>query len=193
MPGQFTVTLASRVGGVLTPLAPPQTFTVESLGLASMPEKDRAGLLAFQQKAGELQRAMMGASGAADEALRNIRYMKKALVDTPRADPRLSEQLRAIEKRLREALTRLQGDRVVRERSEASAPSLMDRVSGQLGSTSPITGTVKRDYEIAADGFEKLLPELKTIIDVDLRKLGEQLEAAGAPWTPGRGVPDWKK
>ncbi len=193
VPGRFTVTLASRVGGVLTPLAPPQAFAVESLALASTPEKDRAGLLAFQQKAGELQRAMMGASGAADEALRNIRYMKKALVDTPRADPRLSEQLRAIEKRLREALTRLQGDRVVRERSEASAPSLMDRVSGQLGSTSPITGTVKRDYEIAADGFEKLLPELRTIIDVDLRKLGEQMEAAGAPWTPGRGVPDWKK
>jgi photosystem II stability/assembly factor-like uncharacterized protein len=193
VPGTFTVTLASRVGGVLKPLAPPQTFTVESLGLASMVERDRAGLLAYQQKAGELQRAMMGASGAADEALRNIRFMKKALLDAPRADPRLGEQLRAIEKRLREALVRLQGDSVVRERSEASEPSLMDRVSGQLGSTSPVTATVRRDYEIAAAGFEKLLPELKTIIDVDLRKLGDQLEAAGAPWTPGRGVPVWKK
>jgi hypothetical protein len=193
VPGQFTVALTSRVAGVTTPLAPPQAFTVESLGLASMPEKDRAGLLAYQQKAGELQRAMMGASGAADEALRNLQFMKKALLDTPRADPRLGEQVRAIEKRLRQALVGLRGDPVVRGRSESSDPSLMDRVSGQLGSTSPITGTVKRDYDMAAAEFEKLLPELKAIIDVELRKLGEQLEAAGAPWTPGRGVPAWKK
>jgi hypothetical protein len=69
----------------------------------------------------------------------------------------------------------------------------MDRVSAQLGSTAPITETVKRDYEIAADGFAKLIEEMRATIDVDLRKLGEELEAAGAPWTPGRGVPIWKK
>ncbi len=193
VPGTFTVALASRVGGVVTPLAAPQTFVVESLGLASMPEKDRGALLAYQQKAGELQRAIMGASGAADEAVRSLQFMKKALIDTPRADPKLGDQVRAVEKRLRDALVRLQGDRVVRERSEASEPSLMDRVSGQLGSTSPVTATVKRDYEIAASGFEKLLPELRTIIEVDLAKLGAELEAAGAPWTPGRGVPVWKR
>jgi hypothetical protein len=26
-----------------------------------------------------------------------------------------------------------------------------------------------------------------------LKKLEEKLEATGAPWTPGRGVPKWKK
>lgn len=193
VPGAFTVSLARRVGGVLTPLGQPQTFTVESLGLASMPEADRSALLAYQLKAGELQRAMMGASRAADEALRDIRFMKKALLDTPRADPKLGDRLTEVEKRLRDALVKLRGDRVVRERSEASLPSLMDRVSGQLNSTSPITATVKRDYEIAAAGFEALLPELRAIVEVDLKKLGDQLEAAGAPWTPGRGVPTWKR
>jgi hypothetical protein len=69
----------------------------------------------------------------------------------------------------------------------------MDRVSAQLGSTVPITATVKRDYEIAADGFGKVLEDLRTTIEVDLRKLGDELEAAGAPWTPGRGLPVWKK
>jgi photosystem II stability/assembly factor-like uncharacterized protein len=193
VPGRFTVSLASRDGLVTTPLGSPQAFTVESLVLASLPEKDRGALLAFQQKAGELQRATMGASGAIDEALRSLQFMKKALVDTPRADAKLADQVRQVEKRLRDAQTKLQGDRVVRERSEVSEPSIMDRVSGQLGATAPITGTVKRDYEIAAAGFEKLLPELKSIIEVDLKKLGEQMEAAGAPWTPGRGLPSWKR
>jgi hypothetical protein len=69
----------------------------------------------------------------------------------------------------------------------------MDRVSGQLGSTGPITATVTRDYDIAAARFEALLEEMRTLIEVDLKKVGDRLEAAGAPWTPGRGVPRWKK
>jgi hypothetical protein len=36
------------------------------------------------------------------------------------------------------------------------------------------------------------LQQLRTLIDVDLKKLKDQLELSGAPWTPGR-VPQWKK
>jgi hypothetical protein len=34
---------------------------------------------------------------------------------------------------------------------------------------------------------------MRTLIDGEFRKLGERLEAAGAPWTPGRGLPMWKR
>jgi photosystem II stability/assembly factor-like uncharacterized protein len=193
VPGRFTVSIARRVGGVLTPLGPPQPFEVEALALATLPEKDRAALLSFQKQAGSMQRAMMGASAAAREALENIGFMKKALLDTPGADPGLGEQVRAIEVRLREKLRVLQGDSTVRRRSEAALPGLMDRVNAQLDATGPITGTAKRDYELAAAGFETLLAELRVLVDQDLAKLGDALEAAGAPWTPGRGVPVWKK
>jgi len=136
---------------------------------------------------------MMGASSAANEALRNMQVMKRALADAPKADPKLGDELRALEKRLRASLVTLSGDPTVRRRSEASLPSLMDRVSAQLGSTSPITENVRRDYDIAAAGFEKLVEEMRTMVDVELAKLGDRLEAAGAPWTPGRGVPRWKR
>ena len=69
----------------------------------------------------------------------------------------------------------------------------MDRVSAQLDATAPITATVRRGYDIAADGFGKLLEEMRTTIEVDLKGLQADLEAAGAPLTPGRGVPIWKK
>ena len=193
VPGRFTVSLAKRVGGVLTALGEPQPFEVEALSLATLPEKDRASLLAYQRQAGSLQRAMMGASAAAQEAIRNIGFMKKALLDTPGADPTLGDQVRALEARLREKLRVLEGDGTVRRRSEAALPGLMDRVNAQLDATGPITGTAKRDYEIAAAGFETLLGELRVLVDQDLRKLGDALEAAGAPWTPGRGMPIWKK
>jgi photosystem II stability/assembly factor-like uncharacterized protein len=193
VPGRFTVTLERRAGGVLARLGEPQAFEVEALALATLAEKDRTALLAFQKQAGELQRALMGASAAAQEALANIGHMKKALLDAPAADPKLWEQARALELRLREALRTLRRDSTVRRRSEASAPGLLDRVNAQLDATGPITATARRDYEIAATGFERLLRDLRVLVDQDLRKLGEALEAAGAPWTPGRGIPVWRR
>jgi hypothetical protein len=193
VPGTFTVTLAKKLDGVLTPLGSPKSFAVESLTLATLPEKDKAALLAYQKKAGELQRAMMGTAAAAEEALKSLSYMRKALLDTPKADPKLMEQARAIETGIQAAMRELAGDSTVGRRSEARLPSLMDRVSTQTGSTGPVTKTVLRDYEIASDGFGAVLERLRGLIDRDLRNLGTAMETAGAPWTPGRGLPVWKK
>jgi hypothetical protein len=193
VPGSFTVSLSKRAGGMETELGQPQAFDVESLGLASLAESDRLALLGFQKKAGELQRAMMGTNEAARDALRSIQFMKKALMDTPRADPQLGQEASSLETRLRDALRELVGDRTVRRRSEATVPSLLERVNAQLTTTCPITETAKRDYEIAADAFGTLLQKMHLLIEQDLRALGDKLEAAGAPWTPGRRLPDWKK
>jgi hypothetical protein len=136
---------------------------------------------------------MMGAGAAAEDALNNLTFVKKALLDTPAADPKLAEAARSIEKRIQDEIVVLFGDRTRGMRSEPAEPSLMDRVTAQLDATGPITATAKRGYEIAAGGFEKLLAEMRQTIEVDLKKLQSDLEAAGAPWTPGRGVPVWKK
>jgi hypothetical protein len=193
VPGIFSVSIAKRIDGVITPLADPQTFQVESLGLASLEEKDRTALLDFQKKAGELQRAMMGAGAAAQEAVRQLQFVKKAFLDTPEAAPELSALVRKLEKRLLDLQMKLYGDRTKRSRSEPALPSLINRVSAQLGSTSPITETNKRNYEIAADAFVKVLEEMRQVIEVEMKTLQDQMEAAGAPWTPGRSLPKWKK
>ncbi len=193
VPGSFEVTLAKKIEGVLTPLGEPQAFVVESLGLASLPEKDRTALLDFQKKAGELQRAMLGSLAAADDALGAITLMKKALADAPKADPRLGQALVALENKIKGAVREIAGDMTIQMRSEVAPPSLLERLSDQLDATVPITGTARSQYEIAADGFGKVLETLRTLIEKDLRTLGDSLEAAGAPWTPGRGLPVWKK
>ncbi len=193
VPGRFTVTLAKIVDGVATTLAGPETVVVESLDLASLPAQDKGELLAFQKKAGELQRAMMGAAAAAGDALQGLRFVRQALLDTPGAEPGLSAAARAIEKRIQDQMTVLAGDRTRGARSEPTEPSLMERVTAQIDATGPITATARRGYDIAADGFEKLLAEMRQAIEVDLKALQARLEAAGAPWTPGRGVPVWKK
>jgi hypothetical protein len=196
VPGTFSVSLAKRVDGVLTSLGKPRTLVVESLGLATLPAKDKKELLAFQKKAGELYRAMMGTDAVIRQALKNLEFVKKALLDTPNAPKQLGNQARTLAKQLKDIHVELSGDPVTRKRGEPRSPSLLQRVSKealQVSSTTGITTTNKRNYEIAADAFETLLEKLRQLVEVDLKKLEEKMEAAGAPWTPGRGVPKWKK
>jgi hypothetical protein len=193
IPGTFTVSIVKRIDGVLTKLGEPQTFAVESLELATLAAEDKNELLAFQKKAGELQRAIMGAGAAVGEAMREIQFIKKALLDTPKAESQLGDLARTLEQHLQKFQIELYGDRTVRRRSEPTSPSIMTRVSAQLSTTCPITDTNKRNYEIAANDFEKLLEQMRQVIEVDLKKLKDSVEAAGAPWTPGRGLPKWKK
>ncbi len=61
VPGTYTVSLSTRVEGKVTELVAPTPFEVETLGTSSLPEPDRQAVLAFQQKTGDLQRAVMGA------------------------------------------------------------------------------------------------------------------------------------
>jgi len=47
------------------------------------------------------------------------------------------------------------------------------------------------NFGIASTEFAAELTKLRAIIEGDLPKLEKGLEAAGAPWTPGR-LPEWK-
>jgi hypothetical protein len=58
-------------------------------------------------------------------------------------------------------------------------------------STSRPTQTQTDHYAIAAQDFEQTLAQLRALVEGDLAKLEKAMEAAGAPWTPGR-IPEWK-
>ncbi|MBI2837480.1 MAG: glycosyl hydrolase [Acidobacteria bacterium] len=194
MPGTYRVTMAKRVDGTVTLLGDRQEFVAGPLGAASLPATDRSALLAFQQKTARLQRALLGAVEAADETQTRIDHIKKALQNTPAADPRLADEARAIEVRLKDLQVALSGDPTRQKRSDPTAPALADRVQsvvyGHWLTTSSPTQTHRRSYEIAAADFPALLEQLRTLIEVDLKKLEDEAEASGAPWTPGR-VPRW--
>jgi hypothetical protein len=196
VPGAYTVRLAKRVDGKLIPLGEPQTFETVPLGIATLAAADREELLAFQQKAGRLQRAVLGANEVARETAVELQHLEKAIMETPEADPALLEEARALELRLADIQTELTGDRTISRRSEPTVPSIVRRVNRSVeahwSSTSAATKTHQRNYEIAATAFETVLADLRQLVEVDLRRLEEELEAAGAPWTPGRGLPDWE-
>jgi hypothetical protein len=196
VPGTYTVSFARRVDGAVTPFGSPQTFEVAALGLASLPAPDRAELLRFERKTARLQRAVLGAIEAAQEAQNRLKHVKQALVDTPAADPGLGNDARSIEGRIKDLLVALKGDDVLRARNEPSPLAIADRVeaivNSQWTSTAAVTGTNQEAYRIAAESFAGQLETLRALVDGDLRRLERAMESAGAPWTPGR-VPVWQK
>ncbi|HVT58794.1 MAG TPA: glycosyl hydrolase [Thermoanaerobaculia bacterium] len=192
-PGTYRVSLAKVVDGVETALGQPQSFVVEPIGEVSLPAKDRAAALAFQQKAARLQRAALGAVKAAEAAESRIALIEKALQDTPRADPKLRDEALGLERRLRDLREKLTGDKVMASHNEPTAPSVIERMQRSLswGTSAAATRTQEDAYSVASQSFAPLLEQLRQLVEVDLKRLEDQLESAGAPWTPGR-VPRWQ-
>ena len=195
MPGAYKAQVAKRVDGVVTALGPPQEFQVVVEGQENMSAADRAALVEFQQKAARLQRAVSGANQAANALTPRLAAIKRAITETPSLPPSMYDDAMALEKRKNDILRALNGDAAARARNMNTPPSINDRVGYVVGaqrmSTSRPTQTQQNQYTAAAQDFETVLSQLKQLIEVDLSRLEKQLEAAGAPWTPGR-IPEWK-
>jgi len=195
VPGTYTVTLDKIVDGVVTPLADPQKVRVMPLGLATLEAKDKEAAFAFQAKVARLQRAVHGAIDAAKEADKRLKYLRQAILDTPDADPALLATDIDIQKRLDQVMVELKGDPTKTKREIETPPSIADRVDRITGdqwySTGMPTTTQTDSYQWAAEAFTGTLERLRTLVDDDLASLESKVEAAGGPWTPGRGVPHW--
>ncbi|HXD30233.1 MAG TPA: hypothetical protein VN643_03905 [Pyrinomonadaceae bacterium] len=195
MPGTYKVSVAKRVDGVMTQLSQPQTFQIVVEGLSGMSPADREALVAFQQKVARLQRAVQGAQDAANALKPRLALIKRALLETPSAGDKLLDDTAALDKRTNDILRALRGDNALRSRNINLPPSINERVSEIVGtqrtSIARPTQTHIAQYAAAAQDFETTLTQLRQLIEVDLARLEKQMEAAGAPWTPGR-IPEWK-
>ena len=193
-PGTYSVSLAKWDGNELAELAGPESFETVPIGTATLPAEDREAALAFQQKTARLQRAVLGATRAIEEVQVRIDHLRKAALDTPAGDPAWLARLEVIETALDDLRVELTGDHTVSSRNEPVSPPIRSRVqrvvSNQWRVSSAPTRTQVRAYEIAAEAFAPVLEGLREIAEEDLSVLEAEMEAAGAPWTPGR-IPTW--
>jgi hypothetical protein len=194
-PGTYTVRLQRRVDGELTQLGEPQAFEAVPLGVATLPAPDREALATFHRRAAALQRAVMATVKVVESKRQQIAAMRSAFDATPGLTADAGPRLRRLELGLAEAELALLGDTTVQKRQEPILPSISDRVQRVMRatwtSTSAATTTHSRNYEIASAAFSELLVDLRRLIDEDLAALQQDLEEAGGPWTPGRGLPVW--
>jgi hypothetical protein len=193
LPGQYTVALSTLVNGEMTPLNQSQSFEVVALGGSTLPIQDPEEVLEFQMATRDLLRLAMGAQEKVDDAVTRIAHVKKALIDTPAASSELLEDARRIEVELADLKQLLDGNTIRRSLEEPDLPGLINRlqqiVQGHWRTTYGPTQTHRRNYEIASEAWNGFRSRLKTVVEQDLAQLEVAMEAAGAPYTPGRTIP----
>jgi len=194
--GSYSVRLFDKVGGVVTELAGPQLFKVVTEGAAGMNSGDRAAQEEFLRKVTRLYRAVSGALHTAEDVESRLKAIREALRDAPGVEKQLGGVADGLEQRDREILRALRGDVEMAKRQEPVASSIDDRVGsvmeGERFSLAKPTQSHVDSYNIAAGEFAEQLGKLRTLVEVDLNKLEKDMEASGAPWTPGR-VPEWSE
>jgi cell fate (sporulation/competence/biofilm development) regulator YlbF (YheA/YmcA/DUF963 family) len=194
VPGKYNVTLAKRVDGVITPLPGSQSFDVSAEGVST--RDDRLAKADFEEKLARLQKALAAAQQSATDARTRLDAIRRAIDATPALSVKLREEATNLEKRLSEINRAIRGDAVLRSRDEPTSESISDRVSSAAGvmrlTTGRPTKTALESYQIASDELASEIPKLRRLIETDIRALEKQLDAAGAPPTPGR-LPDLRK
>ncbi|MFP4489431.1 MAG: hypothetical protein ACLFN1_09025, partial [Bacteroidales bacterium] len=187
-PGKYSVALYIAHNGTLKAYGEPQQFSVKAVPNTS-PGADFNAIAEFKEKTSELYRQIMSAGRKLGEAGERIRYMKAALLKTPKASPELFAELDQLEQNLAELQKRLYGDPVRQGLNEATAPSINSRVgkvvSGHWETRQNPTATHKRNIEIAEKDFSAFRDDLDEYFRA-LEEYEAALDKAGAPYTPGR-------
>ncbi|MDE2870067.1 MAG: glycosyl hydrolase, partial [Gemmatimonadota bacterium] len=190
-PGRYTVEMALVTEAGVETLGTPRSFTVKPV-LNRPPGTDHTAAMEFAQETAELQRRAHGAAAEIGRARDRLRHMRAALDATPRAGAELYRRLEEIEGRLAGIAADLRGDPAPGRLNQPSAPSIMGRIGqvawGHWGTRQEPTGTQRASLAIAWEGFDEVVAALRSLLRDDLAALERDMEAAGAPWTPGRGV-----
>ena len=191
-PGRYTVEMALITETGVEPLGTPRSFMVKPV-LNSPPGADHTAAMAFAQETADLQRRARGAAAEIGRARDRLRHMRAALDETPAAGEELYQRLEDIDARLAVLAARLQGDPAPRQLNEPTVPSIMGRIGqvagGHWGTRQAPTETQRVSLAIAREGFGEVVAALRSLLEGELAGLERDMEAAGAPWTPGRGVP----
>ena len=196
LPGTYTVTLSKRVNGVETQLAGPQSFEGKPLQLSAEAADDRASVLAFQKETADLVRVAAGTANALGEMRNRLSHLKVAVDTLETVNDAERAELQRIEKQIDDAAMALFGDNTISSRNEAAPFSIMNRLYsiryGSWSHQSPITGSERTALDIAEREFRQVLAKLRTV-ESAIDTLEDSLQAKGAPFTPGSGLPDWPK
>jgi hypothetical protein len=149
----------------------------------------------FQDKLSKLQKALTATTQTAAEAGTRLNAIRRAIDATPSLSPKLREEAIKLERQLNEINMALNGDRVWRATNEGTAASISEHAQAAASPTRGTTGrptkTAMEQYQIASDALTLEIPKLRKLYETDIKALEKQLDAAGAPPTPGR-LPDWK-
>jgi hypothetical protein len=190
-PGRYQVSMQERIGGQLTDLGQRQTFDVVSIREPTLPGSSQEARIVFARRVDEMARAVDGTLKSIDEVLVQLGAIKESLQNST-ADLGLYVRADALETRITGQRDRISGNRVQGEYAVSRPVPITARLSHagynpHANAYGP-TPAQRDSLEIAQNEFRDVGEQLTSLIDGEYRQLLDALDAAGVPWTPGRGV-----
>ncbi len=196
IPGKYNVSIDLVFDGEKKALAGPVEFIAKPLNNATLPA-NRGVLVAFQRQITEVIKTMNGAGQYMDELEKRIASVRQTIHNTPGMPFELGVKTKVIAEQLDDLFFQLDG--VEAKASWEEVPPaivpLSNRIQsivwGMWSSTSEPTQTMVDNYAIIVEEVPQILKTLEKM-DADMKMVEQELEKAGAPWTPGR-IPTFKK
>jgi len=193
VPGSYTVEMAKRIDGEVTPLAGPQRFEVVRMRRGALDGAEPEETVAFWKQLASLQRQTTAAGQVISEARAKIDAMSQALQQSQASAGDLDRRLYRLDQALYEIAEQLQGKASMNQVGELQSPTVGQRMFvamiGTGRSTYGPTPTHRRSLEIAETQFATIRDELNRLVEEQIPALETELLDAGAPWTPGGAIP----
>ncbi len=185
------MSMQKRIDGVLTELNQTQAFDVVSIREPTLPGSTQEQRVVFASQASELHRANQGTIRTIDAIIDELDAAKVALLSST-ADPSLYEIANSIQQRVQQERDRLINN-ASRELFQEFDEMTVDRrlFHARFVPTTNAYGPTPAQREslrIARDLYDGVSRQLSNLIDVEYAGLKVALDAAGVPWSPGRGI-----
>jgi len=187
-PGSYQARLM-RVGpdGVTT-LGSPQAFSLRAVdNLPSGARMEAAS--AFQEAYVQAARRLDAVTGTLKLMEKRVRYLRKAINETPAADLGLHRRMDAFEAQLGDLRTTLDGNPAQRAMSEWTEPGVAGRIRaarGVMETRMAPTQTERENLRLGSDALTAVEEQVTDLRDGELAAIERTLAEAGAPWTPGQ-------
>ena len=191
-PGHYTVTLVQEVDGRATELAGPLAFEVAPMRKGTLPGATPADAAAFAARVAAVQRSTSAASEVLRRAVARVDDLRTALSRSRSAPETLDPEIHALRQELyaiEEALAGNRSKASIGEGGPATVGRRLQVAAQAAASTYGPTPTQRRALEIAEQEFAPLRDRIETLVQQKLPAFEKRVEAAGAPWTPGRALP----
>ena len=190
-PGKYTVEMELFREGKLTTLVSPVSFNVIALDNTVMPAEDRAEKVAFQKQVMQLDANLQACQNIINETNSKLKYIKSAIKRSEFPYGELSQEVLAIEKKIKDINVSLYGDPIKNKLDIRQPQNPATRLGimnyEQKYSTSAPTQTHRDNYNIAKAEITVIKQKVEAVFNIDIKQLEDKLIKAGAPYTPGRG------
>jgi hypothetical protein len=190
-PGSYTVSLATWKDGKVSDTGLQENIEVKLLKQNKLATASPEEVVAFNLRLDRLNRSAQAAEAAAAAILKELGAVKSTLLRSAGSDE-LRMQARQLELEVMDLMVKLKGDETIGFMGAQQPVSIARRarvaLTGTALSTYGPTAMHESNLQMAEKGFEQVRQGIDRIIGDDLPALRRELDAAGVPWTPGRGV-----